>query len=238
MIIIPSRKVIFIHLHKCGGTSVETAYEKVARYDDLILGGTVPGSVEQYYHTKFGLHKHSSIDNLIECMGRQTYDQMEVFCLVRNPFKIYQSFYSYIERTFEKAAQQHKRAVDWIRQQVDKGSIKIGFANWPISHAYARTETFEEFIEYFVKRNRPILLPMYDNLKLGNPELRPKHIYKIENIGDFWPAFSEAVGMIVAPERTNVSALREFYWSPGHIDFLYAKHGPEMEYFGYSYENR
>ena len=45
MIICHSRKYVFIHIHKTGGTSVESALEPTLHWNDLLLGSTPFGEV-------------------------------------------------------------------------------------------------------------------------------------------------------------------------------------------------
>ena len=101
MIISPQRNFLFIHLYKCGGTSVERAYEKISLWDDLILGSTDFGEYAQgYYKQKFDLHKHSFARNIMRALGKERYLSMESFALVRNPFRVYESLHGWIEGFF------------------------------------------------------------------------------------------------------------------------------------------
>src|ERR671918_1169665 len=59
-IVCRSRKFIFVHLHKCGGTSVEQAFAPHARWNDLVIGSTFWGELLQpLYKRRYGLTKHS-----------------------------------------------------------------------------------------------------------------------------------------------------------------------------------
>src|SRR5215469_2544795 len=58
MIISHSRRFIFVHIHKAGGTSVEQALDPHLAWNDLILGGSQFGEkIQGAYQKRFGLNK-------------------------------------------------------------------------------------------------------------------------------------------------------------------------------------
>ena len=104
MIISHSRKFIFIHLEKCGGTSVETALQPYLAWDDLILGSTDFGeSLQSLYINRYGedavknnmLWKHSSANQIYNYLGARRWNKYKKISVVRNPFDLMRSLYAY-----------------------------------------------------------------------------------------------------------------------------------------------
>ena len=78
MIISPSKNFIFIHLEKCGGTSIESTLEPHLYWSDMILGSTDFGEgMQQLYYerysrkevNKYKLWKHSTAKDINAFVG-------------------------------------------------------------------------------------------------------------------------------------------------------------------------
>jgi hypothetical protein len=104
MIISPSREFIFIHLEKCGGTSVETALQPHLSWDDLIIGSTEFGEgLQSLYFNRFGvdkardemLWKHSNAQQIYQFLGPDSWHQFKKISIVRDPQKLMISLYNF-----------------------------------------------------------------------------------------------------------------------------------------------
>lgn len=104
MIISPSKEFIFIHLEKCGGTSVESALEPHLSWDDMIMGSTNFGeSLQSLYFNRFGvdkvksemLWKHSSAQEIYQFIGADNWNDFKKFSVVRNPQELVKSLYNF-----------------------------------------------------------------------------------------------------------------------------------------------
>ena len=91
MIISPYKEFIFIHLEKCGGTSVETALEPYLAWHDMIIGSTNFGeSIQSLYFNRFGvdkvksemLWKHSSAQEIYQFVGPDNWNDFKKFSIV------------------------------------------------------------------------------------------------------------------------------------------------------------
>jgi hypothetical protein len=97
LIICHSRKFIFIHIHKTGGTSVEMALEPILTWRDLILGSSAFGElIQPEFNRRFSLEKHSSISEVERVCGSEMLSEYYVFATVRHPLDRICSVYNFI----------------------------------------------------------------------------------------------------------------------------------------------
>src|SRR5450755_926681 len=95
MLILNSRKLIYIHIHKTGGEAVEDALGKLRAWNDIILDAEHPGMTQEFERF-FGLNKHSSALEVATLLGRDIWDSYFSWSTVRNPYARIASFYSYM----------------------------------------------------------------------------------------------------------------------------------------------
>jgi hypothetical protein len=106
MIISKSKNFVYIHLEKCGGTSIEFALEPYLLPTDILLGSTPKGEKLEYsFFKKYGyqssLKKHSNSNEIKEFIPG-FWDDMYKFATVRDPQKILISLYYYAETLINK----------------------------------------------------------------------------------------------------------------------------------------
>ena len=144
MIISPSKEFIFIHLEKCGGTSIETALEPHLAWHDMIIGSTNFGeSVQSLYFNRFGvdkvksemLWKHSSAQEIYQFIGPDNWNDFKKFSVVRDPQQLIISLYNFSSTVV-------KYHLGRINREVWKERLRI--------KDYPQTFPFTEgyFIEY------------------------------------------------------------------------------------------
>ncbi len=104
MIICQSRRYLFIHLHKTGGTSVEAALAPSLAWNDLLLGSTAFGEqCNQHYRSRFGLGKHSSLEEVYRfCANSPQMQAYRVVSVVREPLERAVSLYNFIAGVLER----------------------------------------------------------------------------------------------------------------------------------------
>jgi hypothetical protein len=98
MFISNSRNFIYIHIPKCGGTSVTRILAKEATWQDLIIGDDEPvRTVTQSWCVRFMMYKHSRPANIEKALGSDAYRTFEKFVTVRHPIERIKSTYNFFK---------------------------------------------------------------------------------------------------------------------------------------------
>ena len=148
MIICHSRRFIFVHIHRTGGTSIESALDPFLCWNDLILGSSPFGEgMNNLYGNRFGLHKHSSVADIESICGDEICRNYYVFAMVRHPLDRLCSLYNFIGAVVHKwAAQQGISPNDIAAYIAANAQASTPALNWPCSKAFIETTSFSEFI--------------------------------------------------------------------------------------------
>jgi|688.fasta_scaffold490238_2 hypothetical protein len=103
MIISHSKNFIFIHLEKCGGTSIEETIKPYLSKKDIKVGGLFPDvdQNELNYFEKYNFGKHATAND-IKHNFKKEWDSMYKFTTVRDPQEMLISLYYYIENNFKE----------------------------------------------------------------------------------------------------------------------------------------
>lgn len=179
MIISASREFIFIHLEKCGGTSVETALEPYLEWSDIVLGSTDFGeSYQQLLHNRFGvdnvrknmLWKHSTAQDIRSFVGPEIWNDFTKISVVREPVDLVKSLYFFSQT----AVQYH---IGRINRQIWKEMLRTrSFPDqWPYTEyfvqAYAQSEIDGSGIDGFVKDifsgEHDFVRPQYERIQFN-----------------------------------------------------------------------
>lgn len=92
MIISNSRKFIFFHIPKSGGTSVTKLLDIGLSWNDIIIGGTKTGEVfNGDWARRFRLFKHTTPNALRKVIGDQAFNTFHKFLFVREPLERFKS---------------------------------------------------------------------------------------------------------------------------------------------------
>jgi hypothetical protein len=176
MIISPSRNFIFIHLEKCGGTSVESALDPFLRWDDLILGSTEFGErLQALYNERYGrsndvLWKHSTAQDIYNFLTPEGWNEFAKIAVVRNPIDIVMSLYHFSETAIKYHVGRINRGV-WI-ENLRTGNIPDVF---PFTEGYVieyiKSKIDDTGIDGFVRgvldKNFNFVQPQFNRLQVN-----------------------------------------------------------------------
>src|ERR1700761_6964163 len=113
VVIFNSLKMIFVHIHKAGGSSVEVSLEKVMRWNDIIVGSTDLGElIQQYYNLRFGLEKHSSARSICNAIDGSVWASYFKWATVRSPHDRVASLYRFTASLIEPLLRDSKFPTD------------------------------------------------------------------------------------------------------------------------------
>jgi hypothetical protein len=103
MIISYSKNFIYVHLDKCGGTSIEQTIKPYLSKEDIQIGG-LSKNIDQdelNYFKKYNFGKHATASNIKKHFKKE-WGSMYKFTTVRDPQKMLISLYYYIENNFKE----------------------------------------------------------------------------------------------------------------------------------------
>lgn len=149
MIICHSRRYIFIHLHKTGGTSVEAALAPTLAWDDLLLGSTSFGEqCNQHYRRQFGLTKHSSLEEVYRlCSSRSEIQSYRVVSVVREPLERVVSLYNFIAGVLKRLRESLGLTLAELHQRRHELAPLHHQLNWPVAIAFLEAQlNFSNFV--------------------------------------------------------------------------------------------
>jgi hypothetical protein len=228
MIISNSNRYIFIHLHKCAGSTITNLLSPHSRWNDIELGVTTLGeAVQQPYQQRFRLWKHASADLVREVLGENLFGSYFKFAFVRNPLFRVVSFYTFIQKL-------HRHPSEQVRNIVSQ---------WPISVALRESADFAEFIRHprFVE---PSMSHLLTETAESGPRVLVDFVGRVEHFDRDIATVFDRIGLPLPEriDRRNESGqigqrLRDFYRSEEDLEFVYRLCPEDFELFGYSLED-
>ncbi|WP_202940772.1 sulfotransferase family 2 domain-containing protein [Alteromonas macleodii] len=100
MIVSHKYKFIFVHINKCGGTSVTRALLPFLGEDDLVLGGSSDTEkLSEEYLAEHGIYKHSTASEIKRFVGDEVWNSYYKFATIRNPWDKIVSTYFWFHKT-------------------------------------------------------------------------------------------------------------------------------------------
>lgn len=217
MIISPSRNFIFIHMEKCGGTSVESALQPYLHWSDLIIGSTDFGErYQQAFYDRYGiarvhsemLWKHSTAKDIHAFLTPEGWGDFKKISVVRDPQELIKSLYFFSQTNV-------KYHLGRINRQKWKELLRIN--NFPQQypytegyiHAYAQSEIDGSGIDGFVKnvfsKNYSFVQPQTHRLEIY-PGSDLGTVKDISRLNDEW---FDILDMIGIKDRFEIKTLNK-----------------------------
>lgn len=227
MIISTSRNFVFIHLEKCGGTSIETALEPYLHWSDLIIGSTDYGErYQQNLYDRYSIEKvnsemlwkHSTAKDIHAFIGPDGWNDFEKISVVRNPVDLIVSLYSFSQTAI-------KYHVGRINRQRWKELLRIeDFPQaWPYTegyiHAYAYSEIngygINGFVDYLFNEDYLFVKPQVERLEI-NKEIPIGNVFDLSDIDNAWDSIKEITGIPAETplKKLNASEPADYDFSP------------------------
>ena len=209
MIISHTRKFIFVHIHKTGGTSLERAIDPHLAWNDLILGGSRFGEqIQAPYAKKYGLNKHSGVSDIEAICGPEILGNYFVFSLVRHPLARLCSMYNFVATTLNKwARQQNIELQDVARHITPEAAKKKPALKWASTKAFLKCGSFSEFIRQREMANAPGFRPQLSCLVAREGELKAQ-FFRLEDYPGWLQPLQEKLGVPFEFARDNESTLK------------------------------
>lgn len=241
------KQLIFVHLHKCGGTSIELALSEHMAWDDLLLGSSPYGErLQTLYQSKFGLYKHSSASEIKQVIGAQLWDSCFTFSIVRHPIDRIVSFYAYLKTYYlggyRGSAIKLMFYLDQLNLVPDAltrlPKLQDAF-RWPGVTACLKTNSVSEFIHtdncWKAYGTQSQFHQLADE---SGQSLIVNYVSRLEDLNQNWDFICEKVGVDMPLPHANKSKRKykdwREYFSLDDINLLAEHYRTDIEKFDYS----
>jgi len=232
LVISLSRRFVFVHLHKCAGTSVEVILSRLLTANDIIVGSTPAGQRwEAYLRRTIGLGKHATAAEIREFLGAERWEEFFCFAFVRAPLDRLFSFYRFsIDRTNRKPlSDDERRRFETTGDLPDRSPYDV-----PSVRAAMASRSFSDFVlspDSAVDRGTfPQWLSVCDYA--GNRLV--DMVCKVETIDQDWTIISQRFDIDEPLPTLNPSrSERAPALTPEAAAFVAERYARDYEMFGY-----
>ena len=250
MVILRNRKLVYIHIHKTGGETVEQSLTQIEKPNDIILDAKHP-DVTDDFQQRFGLNKHSTALEVARTLGLDIWDTHFSWATVRNPYARMASVYGYMAAISEprlsligyplNAAPEAQRA--WVESADYPRKDQWAFAG---VRAYLSTRgsrrPFSDFLRHpLLRANEPAYFSQFSRVSnAAGSALLIKRAVKLESLSDLWPQLCSEMGLPQLQLRTvNETPLRwkrsvaDLFVDPADVELINVIHTDDFHWFGY-----
>jgi len=196
MIISPSRRFIFVHIHKAGGTSIERVYAPFRRWDDLLFDETPLGlELEAALGVRFGLGKHSSLEQLRAALGAD-FDKFRTLALVRAPVPRAVSLFNFAATVVAGLPRRHALFGRLTGAYTNSKHLLDRFPElrWPAVQAFLEGGSFSGFLRHPVLMREPGFETQTERLSVDGV-LAVDDFFRLEEIDRSAPSILGLMGL-------------------------------------------
>lgn len=177
--------MIFVHIHKAGGSSFEVALDPFLGWNDLLVGSTPFGElVSDHYGKRYGLHKHSSIAEIEAICGTGIVDSYFTCALVRHPVARIVSLFNFIGSIVYAIADSHHMTLADLNDESVNLENQHPELKWASSKAFLAATEFGDFVRNPILSHDSAFACQVDRITRQNGQT-VSHIWKLEEI-DAW----------------------------------------------------
>jgi hypothetical protein len=246
MILSVNHRLIYVHLYKCAGSSVEIALSKHLGYNDVLLGTTRAGEDAEYTWKEWiRLQKHSSALDIFNFVGPQIWSTYRTFATVRNPYSFAVSQYQFcIDHII---AGKSRSSFTGKGAQELQGPL-LDESTWPWNYPGVKAcmsideehTTFSDFIRAKELETWEGFCPMYERLSDSDGRLLVDWIIKVEELNERWHGFCQMLGIPSTPltfrnkSSAGLKALGSYYGDPQDLAFIEDRFAIDFEKLGYA----
>jgi hypothetical protein len=215
MIVSRSRRFIFVHIPKTGGTAFALAYEARAAKDDILIGDTPKARKRagrwRGVKTAGRVWKHSTLTDVVGLVSPEEIEDFQTVTLVRNPWDRVVSYYH------------------WLRVQ--------GFAHPAVG--LAKAQDFSGFLNHPQTMTAFRVWPYGAYLRRRDGSEKPSVFIRLENYAYDIAAVEAHLGFRLPLPRANESARGpdwRVYYSEKDAELVGELCGEDIARFGYWFD--
>jgi hypothetical protein len=200
-----SLKIVFVHIPKTAGTSIEFALGMHSGINEI--GLVYQKHIEQNNNTLFGMGlQHLTAYKIMKSLGEELYSSYYKFSVIRNPYDRLVSYVAWINAKWERK--------ELLTREVFKEYIRMNF-----------------FLGF--SRNR-ILIPQYNYLYYNGKVLVDKILY-FENIINDFSNLAQELNLEINLEKRMTSYHEDFLYYYGNKEKKIIKdyYKKDFRYFGF-----
>jgi hypothetical protein len=233
MIISLNKRFVFVHIHKCAGTSIEVALAKPLRHNDIVLGSTKSGEkYQEFFKRTIGLNKHSTALEARQFLGEALYPKFFKFGFVRHPVDRLHSLYSYALRLAHDAelTDEERRAQQAGGQWPDRPPFR-----YKAVAAALESRSFSDFALHPLTWADAGAQPQWQSLCNAQGELIVDFVGKVESIEEDFAQVCAKLEVNVPLEVRNSSVEKKsaLELSPLALTTVRERFARDFDLFGY-----
>lgn len=245
-VISPARRLVFVHIPKCGGSSIEAEFALHRQPGDIIVG--FDGD-EQHRRvmTRTGLAKHMAYLHLVRALGPGIASTYQFCAIVREPRRQLESFYKYGQRTlYEMLARAEGGALsptDGADSRLAALRTRLAEADAPLP-AWVReinrgvivdamlSKSFEDFLDRVLDARWARYQTSYLVDGSGTPAVQ--HVLRLEEPIAIRRFFKTRIGTAFTLRHHNRSAETPLSWPADRLRRFFDIAAPEYQALGYA----